>query len=169
MMRFEGRARVFDGQESALEAALSGGIRAGDAVIVRYEGPRATGMPELFYLTAALAADQELNESVALITDGRFSGATRGPCIGHISPEAAAGGPIAAINDGDLISIDLVEGKLNIIAADADNRMPEETARLLEKRLSKLGAWTAPARSGLLELYTRLAGPAHKGASMHVE
>ncbi|MHB8793633.1 MAG: dihydroxy-acid dehydratase [Thermoleophilia bacterium] len=169
MMKFEGRARVFNGQTRALEAALSGEIRPGDAVIVRYEGPRAAGMPEMFYLTAALAADHELNESVALITDGRFSGATRGPCIGHVSPEAAAGGPIAALADGDLISIDLAEGKLNVIAADAESRLPEETARLLKKRLSRLEPWNPPARTGLLELYTRLAGPAHEGAGMHME
>jgi dihydroxy-acid dehydratase len=169
MMRFEGRARVFDGQASALEAALAGKIRPGDAVVVRYEGPRATGMPEMFYLTAALAADKELNESVALITDGRFSGATRGPCIGHVSPEAAAGGPLAAIVDGDIISIDLAEGILNLIAADADSRLPEETSGLLEKRLSLREPWNPPARTGLLELYTRLAGPAHEGARMHVE
>lgn len=169
MMKFEGRARVFDGQTRALEAALSGEIRPGDAVIVRYEGPRAAGMPEMFYLTAALAADPELNESVALITDGRFSGATRGPCIGHVSPEAAAGGPIAALADGDLVSIDLSEGKLNVIAADAESRLPEETARLLKKRLSRLKPWTPPARTGLLELYTRLAGPAHEGAGIHME
>lgn len=169
MMKFEGRARVFDGQTRALEAALSGEIRPGDAVIVRYEGPRASGMPEMFYLTAALAADPELNESVALITDGRFSGATRGPCIGHVSPEAAASGPIAALADGDLVSIDLAEGKLNVIAADAESRLPEETARLLKKRLSRLEPWTPPARTGLLELYTRLAGPVHEGAGMHME
>lgn len=169
MMCFEGRARVFDGQASALEAALSGNIMPGDAVIVRYEGPRATGMPEMFYLTAALAADQELNESVALITDGRFSGATRGPCIGHVSPEAAAGGAIAAVKEGDVISMDLAEGSLNIIAAEAEGRSPDETARLLEKRLSMMEPWSPPARTGLLELYTRLAGPAHEGARMRVE
>lgn len=169
MMRFEGRALVFDGQASALEAALSGRISPGDAVIVRYEGPRAAGMPEMFYLTAALAADRELNETVALITDGRFSGATRGPCIGHVSPEAATGGPIAAIKDGDIISIDLVEGRLNLIAAGADSRLPEETALIMEKRLSKLKPWSPPVRTGLLDLYTRLAGPAHEGASMNLE
>lgn len=169
MMEFEGRARVFDGQPSALEAALSGKIRPGDAVIVRYEGPRASGMPEMFYLTAALAVDKELNESVALITDGRFSGATRGPCIGHVSPEAAAGGPIAAIEDGDFVHIDLTQGRLDVIAFDAESMMPEDTAGLLEKRLSRLEPWTPSARTGLLELYTRLAGPAHEGAVMHLE
>ncbi|MHB9112697.1 MAG: dihydroxy-acid dehydratase [Thermoleophilia bacterium] len=169
MMKFEGRARVFNGQPSALEAVLSGQIKPGDAVIVRYEGPRATGMPELFYLTAALAADQEFNESVALITDGRFSGATRGPCVGHVSPEAAAGGPIAAIADGDLVNINLAEGRLDVFAVDAESRLPEETAGLLEKRFSLLEPWTPPARTGLLELYTRLAGPAHEGAGIQVE
>ena len=125
--------------------------------------------PEMFYLTAALAADRELNESVALITDGRFSGATRGPCIGHVSPEAAAGGIIATVTDGDIISIDLSEGSLNIIAGDAENRLPEETARILAKRFSLMEPWTPPARTGLLELYTRLAAPAHDGARMRVE
>lgn len=169
MMRFEGRARVFDGQQPALAAALNGGIRPGDAVIVRYEGPRAAGMPEMFYLTAALAADRDLNESVALITDGRFSGATRGPCIGHVCPEAAQGGPIAAVEDGDLISVDLEAGTLQLSGIEGRRKSPEEISRVMQARLSRIDPWRSPPRRGLLELYTRMAGPADEGALMRAE
>lgn len=166
MARFEGRAKVFDGQLPALEAALAGEIHPGDAIIVRYEGPRASGMPEMFYLTAALAADAELNESVALITDGRFSGATRGPCIGHVCPEAAAGGPIALIEDGDIISIDLEAGKLDITGIGDRHETAEKVIEGLNRRRTRLAPWRAPKRSGLLELYTRHAGPSNEGARM---
>jgi dihydroxy-acid dehydratase len=169
MMTFEGRARVFDGQSAALEAALAGKIRPGDAVIVRYEGPRATGMPELFYLTAALAADRELNESVALITDGRFSGATRGPCIGHVCPEAAAGGPIALIENGDIIGVDLEKGVLEIVAIGDRRGNADEILQALNDRRLRLAPWQSPEHSGLFELYTRYAGPADEGARVHLD
>ncbi|MHB8159729.1 MAG: dihydroxy-acid dehydratase [Thermoleophilia bacterium] len=168
MIRFKGRARVFDGQSAALEAALTGGIKPGDAVIVRFEGPRASGMPEMFYLTAALAADRELNETVALVTDGRFSGATRGPCVGHVCPEAAAGGPISVVEDGDLVSMDLEERKLEIIGIAGQGRPSEAIAEVLQERMAHLEVWQPPPRSGLLELYTRLAGPANEGARLRL-
>ncbi|MFA6001712.1 MAG: dihydroxy-acid dehydratase [Thermoleophilia bacterium] len=166
MMMFTGSARVFDGQQAALDAVFSGEIRAGDAVIVRYEGPRATGMPEMFYLTAALASDPELNEGVLLLTDGRFSGATRGPCIGHISPEAAVGGPIAVIENGDLIRVNLETGELDLVGTRAGNKTADEAEDLLKNRLSHWQSRVPPKRKGLLELYTRLAGPADRGAGI---
>ncbi|MFA5808912.1 MAG: dihydroxy-acid dehydratase, partial [Thermoleophilia bacterium] len=166
MISFTGSARVFDGQQAAMDAVFSGEIRAGDAIIVRYEGPRATGMPEMFYLTAALASDPELNEGVILLTDGRFSGATRGPCIGHISPEAAAGGPIAVIEDGDLIRVNLETGELDLVGTREGNKTVDEAEELLNYRLSRLQSRVLPERKGLLELYTRLAGPADRGAGI---
>ncbi|MFA5801822.1 MAG: dihydroxy-acid dehydratase [Thermoleophilia bacterium] len=166
LMSFTGSARVFNGQMAALDAVFSGEIRAGDAVIVRYEGPRATGMPEMFYLTAALASDPELNKSVVLLTDGRFSGATRGPCIGHICPEAAAGGPIAAIEDGDLIRVNLETGELELVGTRDGHKTVDEVEDMLNQRLARLQTWAPPGRKGLLDLYTRLAGPADRGAGI---
>ena len=89
------RAKPYDSEEACISAVLHGEVKPGDAVFIRYEGPRGSGMPEMFYTGEAICADPKLASSVALITDGRFSGASRGPVIGHVSPEAAAGGPIA--------------------------------------------------------------------------
>ncbi|MHB1464885.1 MAG: dihydroxy-acid dehydratase, partial [Thermoleophilia bacterium] len=169
MLSFEGRARVFDGQQAALAAALSGSVKPGDALVVRYEGPRASGMPEMFYLTAALAADEELNQSVALVTDGRFSGATRGPCVGHVSPEAAVGGPIAAVRDGDLIRIDMEEGAIDLVGAAGKRLPPQEIPKLIDERLTGVSSpWQPPPRQGLLALYTRFAGSAERGARIEL-
>jgi dihydroxy-acid dehydratase len=169
MMVFEGTVRPFDGQQGALEAALSGRIVPGDVVVVRYEGPRATGMPELFYLTAALSSDPRLNENVALITDGRFSGATRGPCIGHVSPEAAAGGPLAALVEGDRVKIDLHQGQLDLVATvDGVHGQPAEMEAILKERLQSIGGWQRNKDSSLLGLYSWLAGPADEGALMQL-
>ncbi|MBE0428848.1 MAG: dihydroxy-acid dehydratase [Thermoleophilia bacterium] len=166
MRFFEGTVRVFDGQEAALNAALAGGISPGEVIVIRFEGPRAAGMPEMFYLTAALAIDQELNEGVALVTDGRFSGATRGPCIGHVSPEAAAGGPIGAVEDGDRVRIDLDTGTIDLVASGGREGSSREMANLLDRRLAAMKPWRAPQRKGLLAVYARLAGPADRGALM---
>lgn len=108
------RARVFDCEEEALQAVLKKEIKPGDALFIRYEDPKGSGMPEMFYTTEAIASDPELAESIALITDGRFSGATRGPAIGHVSPEASEGGPIALVENGDLIHIDIPARTLSV-------------------------------------------------------
>ena len=100
-------ARPFDSEEECLDAVLHGKINKGDAVFIRYEGPRGSGMPEMFYTSEAISSDKELGRSIALITDGRFSGASTGPVIGHCSPEAQAGGPIALVEEGDLIELDV--------------------------------------------------------------
>jgi dihydroxy-acid dehydratase len=114
MMRHSGPARVFDSEDAAEKAILAGKIKQGDVVVIRYEGPKGgPGMREMLYPTAAIAG-MGLSESVALITDGRFSGGTRGPCIGHVSPEAAEGGAIAAVRDGDIIHIDIPGRKLDV-------------------------------------------------------
>ncbi|MBE6527556.1 MAG: dihydroxy-acid dehydratase [Thermoplasmata archaeon] len=118
MMRFSGRARCFDSEKDAAEAIVSGKIVAGDVVVIRYEGPKgAPGMPEMLSPTS-LIVGRGLGESVALITDGRFSGASRGGAIGHVSPEAYAGGPIAAVRDGDIIDIDIPGRTLNVRLSD---------------------------------------------------
>lgn len=166
MQVFEGKARVFDGQDAALKAVFAGEIEPGDVVVVRYEGPRATGMPEMFYLTAAIASEESLNEGVALVTDGRFSGATRGPCVGHIAPEAAAGGPLAALKDGDRISIDLNRGVLELTGFKDEVFSGREADTVIEKRLAERAPWLPPARGGLLGVYTTSAGHADEGARM---
>jgi dihydroxy-acid dehydratase len=120
MMRFSGRARCFDSENDAADAITSGSIVAGDVVVIRYEGPKgAPGMPEMLSPTS-LIIGRGLGESVALITDGRFSGASRGGAIGHVSPEAYSGGPIAAVRDGDIIDIDIPSRKLNVRLSDEE-------------------------------------------------
>ena len=160
------RARTFDSEEECIRAVLAGEVEPGDAMFIRYEGPRGSGMPEMFYTGEAICADPKLASSVALITDGRFSGASRGPVIGHVSPEAAAGGPIALIKDGDLIRIDVPNRKLAVIGEDGVEKSEEEMdAVLAERRLS----WQPKASKytrGLLKLYAQHAVSPMKGAYM---
>lgn len=119
MWRHSGPARVFHSMEEAVRVVSEGGIEPGSVIVIRYEGPvGGPGMREMHLITSILAGSG-LAKSTALVTDGRFSGSTRGPCIGHVTPEAALGGPIAFVRDGDTISIDLYEGKLEL-AVDAD-------------------------------------------------
>jgi dihydroxy-acid dehydratase len=154
MMRFEGVARCFDSEELAMAALMGGRIVAGDVVVIRYEGPKGgPGMREMLAPTAALMG-LGLGDSVALITDGRFSGGTRGPCIGHISPEAASGGPIALVEEGDRISLDIPGRKLELLV-DADT-IAARKAR-----------WSAPApkiRTGWLARYAKVVTSADTGA-----
>ena len=134
-------ARPFDSEEEAMEAVLKKEIKPGDAVIIRYEGPKGSGMPEMFYTTEAIASDPELGKSIALITDGRFSGATRGPAIGHVSPEAADGGPIALVEEGDVIELDIARRILRIVGAKGKILPKERVEQILQERREK---WTAP-------------------------
>jgi dihydroxy-acid dehydratase len=151
---FQGPARVFDSEEAAFAAVQGGRIQAGDAVVIRYEGPRGgPGMREMFAVTAAIVGSG-LGDSVALITDGRFSGATRGLMVGHVSPEAASGGPIALLRDGDRVSLDVAARALDL----------QVTAAELEARRA---AWTAPPpryQSGVMGKYARLVSSAAEGA-----
>lgn len=170
MRRFTGTARVFNRQDDAREAVLSGKIQPGDAIIIRYEGPGATGMPEQFYITEAIASHPLLSRSTVLITDGRFSGATRGPAIGHVSPEAAHGGPIALIEEGDMIGFDLDRGTLHIIGMVGQPMSLEEVDRVLAERRTRLSAQLDQYRprhpNGLLALYCRSALPASEGGGL---
>ena len=154
MMKHKGPARVFDSEDEASKAILESSIKEGDVVVVRYEGPKGgPGMREMLTLTATLVG-AGLGAEVALVTDGRFSGATRGACIGHVSPEAAAGGPISYLRDGDLIEIDLEHCRLDV---DLD---PDE----IEARLKRPRSLPSRARSGYLERYAALVGSAEEGA-----
>lgn len=157
------RARPFDCEEDAIDAVLHHKILPGDAVIIRYEGPKGSGMPEMFYTTEAIASDPELSASIALITDGRFSGASKGPAIGHVSPEAAEGGPIALVEEGDLIEVDIPGRVLRLCGIHGEPRSQEEIAAVLEKRKA---AWTPkPPRysRGALGLFTKNAASPMKG------
>ena len=156
-LQFQGPARCFDCEEDAFAAVEHGKINAGEVIVIRYEGPKGgPGMREMLSTTAALYG-RGMGESVALITDGRFSGATRGFCIGHVGPEAAVGGPIALVRDGDTIAIDAEKGTLDLLVDQSE----------LESRRS---AWKAPAnpyQSGVLRKYADQVGPARKGAVTH--
>ncbi|MBU3201848.1 dihydroxy-acid dehydratase [Clostridium estertheticum] len=166
LMKVTLKARVFNCEEDAIKAVLTKDIKPGDAVFIRYEGPRGSGMPEMFYTTEAIASDPQLVESIALITDGRFSGATRGPAIGHVSPEASEGGPIALVEENDLIKIDIVARELSIIGVKGQEKTESEIQEILEIRKK---SWVRPARKytkGILGIYTKCAVAAMKGGYM---
>jgi len=156
-LQFQGPARCFDCEEDAFAAVEEGKINPGEVIIIRYEGPKGgPGMREMLSTTAALYG-RGMGESVALITDGRFSGATRGFCIGHVGPEAAVGGPIALVRDGDIIAIDAEKGTLDLLVDESE----------LESRRK---AWRPPAnpyQSGVLKKYADQVGPARYGAVTH--
>ncbi len=155
--RFTGKAKVFDSEEEAMKAIMTKKIKAGDCLVIRYEGPKGgPGMREMLSPTAAIVG-MGLADKVALITDGRFSGGTQGPCIGHISPEAAEGGPIAAIKNGDIIEIDITKRKLELKISKAE----------MGKRLR---SWKAPKpkiTTGYLARYARLVTSANTGAVLN--
>jgi dihydroxy-acid dehydratase len=154
MMVHQGPAKTYDSEEDAMRAIMNREIHNGDVIIIRYEGPvGGPGMREMLSPTAAIAG-MGLTESVALITDGRFSGATRGPCIGHVCPEAAVGGPIAVIRDGDMVEIDVPKRKLNVKLSDEE----------LKKRLSTWTAKEPQVKMGYLVRYSKLVQPAYKGS-----
>jgi dihydroxy-acid dehydratase len=153
-LRFEGRARVFDGEEPAMAAILGGAIKAGDVVVVRYEGPRGgPGMREMLGPTAAIAG-LGMDAQVALVTDGRFSGGTRGLCVGHVSPEAAAGGPIALVQEGDRILMDVMKRSMEL----------KVDAATLEKRRKAWKPIPPKISTGWLARYARSVGSAAGGA-----
>jgi dihydroxy-acid dehydratase len=154
MLVHEGPARVFDSEETCMQAIRGNEIKKGDVIIIRYEGPRGgPGMPEMLEPTSAIAG-MGMSESVALITDGRFSGATRGPCIGHVSPEAAVGGPIAVVKNGDLIKIDIPKRSISVALTDDEVK-------------SRFQSWKPPEKkvpSGYLCRYVQMVSSADSGA-----
>jgi dihydroxy-acid dehydratase len=154
MMFHQGPALVFDSEEEATRAIMHKKIRSGDVLVIRYEGPKGgPGMREMLTPTSLLSG-MGLDKEVALITDGRFSGATRGAAIGHVSPEAASGGPIAALKDGDIIKIDIAHNRLDVELAETE----------LEKRLSKLKEFEPKVKSGYLRRYAERVSSASTGA-----
>jgi dihydroxy-acid dehydratase len=156
-LRFEGTALCFDCEEDAFEAVQVGAYKPGDVIVIRYEGPKGgPGMREMLSTTAAIYG-QGMGDTVALITDGRFSGGTRGFCIGHVGPEAAVGGPIALLRNGDAITIDATEGTISVALTDSE---------LADRR----AAWTPRGtdyNSGAIWKFAQLVGPAHLGALTH--
>ncbi len=164
MFRAVLRARPFDSEEECLDAVLNHKVEKGDAVFIRYEGPKGSGMPEMFYTSEAISSDKELGKSIALITDGRFSGASTGPVIGHCSPEAADGGPIALVEEGDLIEIDVMERKLNIIGIHGEEKSPEEIEQVLKMRKENWKPREIRYQRGVLRLFSEHAVSPMKGA-----
>ena len=154
MLTFEGPAACFDSEADAIDALSKKKVENGSAIVIRYEGPKgAPGMPELLATTATLMLLHYLDE-VALITDGRFSGATSGPCIGHVSPEAYVGGPIAIIEDGDLVSIDIPTRTLSVGLTDQE----------IQARLEDWSPVERDVTSRALLKYRKLVGSAAEGA-----
>jgi len=156
MMKFEGTAKVYDSEEAAMKAILAAEIKSGDVVVIRYEGPKGgPGMREMLSPTSAIAG-MGLAESVALITDGRFSGGTRGPCIGHVSPEAMEGGPIAVVKNGDKIRIDIPKRKIEVVISEQEMK-------------DRMSVWKKPQpkiKKGYLSRYAKLVSSAAFGAIM---
>jgi len=156
MMRFEGTAKVFNSEEDGMRAIMNGKIKPGDVVVIRYEGPKGgPGMREMLSPTAAIAG-MGLSESVALITDGRFSGGTRGPCIGHISPEAMEGGLIAVLRDGDRIKIDIPGRKIDVLLPDKEIQTRFRSWKPIKPKITK----------GYLSRYAKMVSSAGSGAVM---
>ena len=162
-------ARPFDSEEECLDAVLHHRVSKGDAVFIRYEGPKGSGMPEMFYTSEAISSDKELGRSIALITDGRFSGASTGPVIGHCSPEAVDGGPIALVEEGDLIELDVAGRKLNIIGVNGERMAPEEIEAILSKRRKNWKPKEIKYKKGVLRLFSEHAESPMKGAYLNYE
>jgi dihydroxy-acid dehydratase len=156
-LQFEGRARVFDSEEACTDVVKKRAYKEGEVLVIRYEGPKGgPGMREMLGVTALLYG-QGVGEKVALLTDGRFSGATRGMMIGYVSPEAATGGPLALVKNGDVIAIDAAAGRINLKISAAE----------LQKRRKAWKPKRAAHNHGVLEKYAKLVGSAHLGAVTH--
>lgn len=164
MRKHKGLARVYNSEEDAYSAVVNNEINPGEIIVIRYEGPRGSGMPEMLMTTEAIVCDRRLNGTVSLVTDGRFSGATRGAAIGHVSPEAAAGGPLSLIKTGDIIEYDIESRSLNVVGIDGQEVSLEEVETAFSGRKPEMEAISAPARKGLLKRYTESALSAMEGA-----
>jgi dihydroxy-acid dehydratase len=165
-----GPARVFDTEDDALDSLIgrhgAKKVTPGEVVVIRYEGPRANGMPEMYFASAIIAADPALNHTTALITDGRYSGAMKGPCIGHVTPEAIDGGPIALVEENDLIEINIPGRRFGIVGIGKKSTEPGAVERTLAERRAR---WAPPAfrhTRGILSLYSRVATGSSQGALM---
>jgi dihydroxy-acid dehydratase len=161
-----GPARVYDNEDAAVAALIKREVQPGDVVVIRYEGPRANGMPEMYFATTIIAADPALSSTTAIVTDGRYSGAAKGPAIGHVSPEALDGGPIALLENGDLIEIHIPQRRLSVVGVGGNRLSPEEVDNVLIERRAR---WIEPPprhTSGILALYSRVARGSNAGGSL---
>jgi dihydroxy-acid dehydratase len=161
-----GPARVFEDEPEATDALIERKIKPGDVMIIRYEGPHANGMPEMYFAAAILSADPELNSTTAIVTDGRYSGAMKGPCIGHVTPEALDGGPIALIEENDLIEVNVPERRLAIVGIDGRPRSEDEVTEILAERRARWSPRPPRHTQGILALYEQLSSNASHGASL---
>jgi dihydroxy-acid dehydratase len=161
-----GPARVFEDEPEAIDALVERRIQPGDVMVIRYEGPHANGMPEMYFAAAILSADLVLNQTTAIVTDGRYSGAMSGPCVGHVAPEALDGGPIALVEENDLIEINVPERRLAVVGIDGQLRPEDEVAEILQRR--RQGWSPRPRRHtrGILSLYEQISSSASSGASL---
>jgi dihydroxy-acid dehydratase len=161
-----GPARIFDHEGEAIKALVKREVTPGDVIVIRYEGPRANGMPEMYFASTILSSDPALNTTTALVTDGRYSGAMKGPSIGHVTPEALEGGPIALVEENDLIEINVPKRLLAIVGAKGEHISEDQVDQILAMRRRH---WTPPPPrhgSGILSLYARVARGASDGASI---
>ena len=163
MRSHKGRAVVFDCEEDAHAAVVNNEINPGEILVIRYEGPRGSGMPEMLMTTEAIVCDHRLNGHVSLITDGRFSGATRGAAIGHVSPEAAVGGPIAYVKTGDILAYDVEKRTINIVGIAGEECTAEAVETVMAQRRNEM-VLKKRVYKGVLKRYTEMADSAMKGA-----
>jgi dihydroxy-acid dehydratase len=161
-----GPARVFEDEPDAIDALIERKIRPGDVIVIRYEGPRANGMPEMYFAAAILSSDPLLNTTTAIVTDGRYSGAMRGPCIGHVTPEALDGGPIALVEENDMIELNAPERRLEIVGIDGQSCPQDEVAEILAQRRERWLPRPSRHHHGILSLYEQVASGASHGASL---
>jgi dihydroxy-acid dehydratase len=161
-----GPARVFEDEPDAINALIERTITPGDVMVIRYEGPHANGMPEMYFAAAILSSDPVLNSTTAIVTDGRYSGAMRGPCVGHVTPEALDGGPIALVEENDLIELNVPERRLAIVGIDGRARPEAEVTEILAERRQRWSPRPPRHTRGILALYERLASDASHGASL---
>jgi dihydroxy-acid dehydratase len=161
-----GPARVFEDEPGAIDALIERRITPGDVMIIRYEGPHANGMPEMYFAAAILSADPVLNTTTAIVTDGRYSGAMRGPCVGHVAPEALDGGPIALIEENDLIELNVPERRLAVVGVEGESRSEDEVTEILARRRGRWSPRPPRHSRGILSLYERIASDASHGASL---
>ena len=164
-----GPARVFEDEPDAIDALVERRITPGDVLVIRYEGPRANGMPEMYFAAAILSADPVLNHTTALVTDGRHSGAMQGPCIGHVTPEAFDGGPIALVEENDLIELNVPERRLAIVGIDGQPRSEEEVTEILAQRRERWSPRPPRHTHGILSLYAQVASSASHGERAIIE
>jgi dihydroxy-acid dehydratase len=161
-----GPARVFEDEPDAIEALIQRRIQPGDVMVIRYEGPHANGMPEMYFAAAIIAADPALSHTTAIVTDGRYSGAMSGPCIGHVAPEALDGGPIALVEEGDLVEIHVPDRRLAVVGVGGEPRSEDEMDEILAERRERWTPRSPRHTQGILSLYERISSDASHGASL---